>query len=109
MDPATTLRDARDRAGLTQTALARRAGTSQATLSAYESGHKRPSLDTFARLLAAAGARLTVEPVARPVVVPSTRQLARAGRTLADVLALAEALPTRHEPRLRFPRLPARA
>jgi transcriptional regulator with XRE-family HTH domain len=106
VDPATTLRAARRRAGLTQAALAARAATSQATISAYEHGAKRPSLETFARLLAAAGARLAVEPAAAPVVTPGPARLARAGRILADVLALAEALPARREPELRYPRLP---
>ena len=32
-------------------------------------------------------------------------ELRRRGRILADVLSLAEALPSRHEPRLRYPRL----
>jgi transcriptional regulator with XRE-family HTH domain len=86
----------------------RRAGTSQATVSAYERGLKDPSVTTFARLLAAVGARLSVEP-ARPVVVPGRRDLERAGRILVDVLALAEELPARHDRELRFPRLPAGA
>jgi transcriptional regulator with XRE-family HTH domain len=105
MDAGFTLREARQRAGLTQAALAHAAGTSQATISAYESGRKEPSLETFSRLLAAAGVRLTVAPRAQPVVRPSAAQLAKAGRTLVDVLRLAEALPTRHEPALRFPPL----
>lgn len=107
MDSAAALREARQRAGLTQAALAARAGTSQATISAYESGRKQPSVATLDRLLAAAGARLRVAPGANAVVQPSAAQLARAGRTLIDVLLLAEALPTRHERKLRFPRLPA--
>lgn len=101
----TALREARSRAGLTQSALARRAGTSQATISSYENGHKEPSVGTFSRLLAAMGARLTVATGRRPVRVPSEAELARAGRTLVDVIELAEALPTRHEPVLRFPDL----
>ena len=105
MDTATQLRAARERAGLTQARLAARAGTSQATLSAYETGRKRPSVETFARLLAAAGARLAVEPGPPPRAQPSTAQLRRAGRVLADVLALAEALPSRPERELRYPRL----
>src|SRR5688500_2664451 len=105
MDVATSLREARQRAGLTQSELARRTRTSQATVSAYESGRKRPSVDTLSRLLAAAGSQLTVEPRARPVVEPSAAEQARAGRALVEVLALAEALPTRHERELRFPRL----
>lgn len=111
MDAAFALRDARRRAGLTQAQLARRAGTSQATVSAYEHGRKAPSVETLGRLLAAAGARLIAAPAAAPVVRPSKPQLARAGRALVDVMLLAEALPTRHEPELRFPaltRLPTR-
>ena len=107
MDVATSLREARRRAGLTQSALARRAGTSQATISAYESGRKQPSVDTLSRLLAATGSRLTVEPGAPPMIEPSRADHARVGRTLVEVLELAEALPTRHEPVLRFPRLQA--
>jgi transcriptional regulator with XRE-family HTH domain len=105
MDAAAILRDARRRAGLTQAELARRGGTSQATVSAYERGHKAPSVETLARLLAAAGARLTAAPAATAVVRPPKAQLARAGRTLVDVMLLAEALPTRHTPELRFPPL----
>jgi len=105
MDVAGTLGQARRRAGLTQAALAAKAGTSQATVSAYESGRKVPALDTFIRLLTATGSRLSVEPARRPVRQPSRAQHARVGRSLLDVLALAEALPTRHEPDLRFPRL----
>jgi transcriptional regulator with XRE-family HTH domain len=105
MDPAATLRAARQEAGLTQAELARRAGTSPATISAYEHGRKVPSVETLSRLLAVAGARVTVVPASSPVVRPSNAQLARAGRALVDVMLLAEALPTRHDPDLRFPPL----
>jgi transcriptional regulator with XRE-family HTH domain len=93
------------RAGLTQTELAQWAGTSQATISAYEHGRKAPSVETLGRLLAATGTRLTATPASSPVVRPTKAQLARAGRTLVDVMLLAEALPTRHTPDLRFPPL----
>lgn len=43
---------------MTQTELAERAGTSQAAISAYESGRRSPSVDTLSRILAAAGAEL---------------------------------------------------
>jgi transcriptional regulator with XRE-family HTH domain len=105
MDIAADLRDARRRAGLTQAQLASRTGTSQATISAYESGRKEPSVGTLDRLLSATGSRLAVVAGSRPVVQPSAAQHARVSRALADVLALAEALPARHEPRLRFPPL----
>ena len=105
MDVPTALLKARRRANLSQSTLAARAGTSQATISAYESGRKVPSLDTLSRLLAVTGSRLVVERgVARR---PSRKEHERAARALADVLALAEALPTRHEPELRYPRLAA--
>jgi transcriptional regulator with XRE-family HTH domain len=107
MDIDAALRAARTRGGLTQAALAERVGTSQATISAYENGRKQPSVETLARLLAATGSRLTVEHDHHPVLRPSPAQEARAGRTLLAVIALAEALPTRHEPELRFPRLRA--
>lgn len=55
---------ARAESGLSQRALARRAGTSQATLSAYESGNKSPSLDTLARIVRAAGQDLRIQVVA---------------------------------------------
>lgn len=103
MDVPTTLREARRRAGLSQAALAERTGTSQATISAYESGRKRPSVDTLSRLLAAMDQRLTVQP--GRVAEPSREQFRRSARVLADVLALAEALPARHERALRYPRL----
>jgi transcriptional regulator with XRE-family HTH domain len=105
MDAGATLHDARRRAELTQAELARRAGTSQATISAYESGAKQPSVATFSRLLAAAGARLAVEAGGTPRVEPSPADLQRSGKTLAQVIALAEALPVRHERELRYPRL----
>lgn len=107
MNVANELREARARAGLTQAALATRTGTSQATISAYESGRKQPSVATLGRLLAACGARLRVDSMRSRLTVPSAKQHARAGRSLIEVLALAEALPTRHDPELRFPRLPA--
>lgn len=77
MDAGRTLRAARDRARLSQAELARRAGTSQATVSAYESGAKQPTVLTLGRLLAATGTRLTVEGPVAPVVQPSAGRGAR--------------------------------
>lgn len=105
MDVALSLQAARSRSGITQAELAARAGTSQATVSAYEGGRKVPSVSTMTRLLAATGTRLTVEAAERPVVQVSESELARAARSLVQVLDLAEALPTRHQRSLRFPRL----
>ena len=103
MDVPETLRQARQEAGLSQSALAARTRTSQATISAYESGRKHPSVDTLSRLLAATGRRLTVERgLPRE---PARQEHARAARVLVDVLALAEVLPTDHQHALRYPRL----
>ena len=57
------IRLARNDARLSQRELARRAGTSQATLSAYEAGRKAPSLDTLARIVRAAGQDLRIQVV----------------------------------------------
>jgi transcriptional regulator with XRE-family HTH domain len=108
-NPGSMLRDARERAGLTQSALANRAGTSQATLSAYESGAKQPTLDTFLRLIAAAGSTLTVEPApAAQVAAPTRAQLGHVAKTLPEVIGLAEALPHRHHRALAYPPLEPR-
>jgi len=106
MNTARVLRAARHRACLSQSALARSAGTSQATVSAYETAVKHPSVATLDRLLAAAGSRLTIAPAATPFSHVAPERHAWTARALADVLSLADALPTRYEPRLRFPRLP---
>jgi len=46
------------RAGLTQAELAARAGVTQSTISAYESGQRQPALTALARLIDAAGYEL---------------------------------------------------
>ena len=51
---ATLLRQARARAGLSQRALARRAGTAQSVIARIEGGHTSPTWETLERLLAAA-------------------------------------------------------
>jgi transcriptional regulator with XRE-family HTH domain len=61
---------ARRAAGLTQDALARLAGTSQSTLSAYERGTKSPSLAVAERIIEASGHRLEVVPNLEFVEVP---------------------------------------
>lgn len=57
------LRSARVARRMTQETLARRAGTSQSTLSAYERGIKTPSLAVAERILYALGYRLDVRDV----------------------------------------------
>ncbi len=104
MTPGTLIRRARTDAGLTQQALAERAGTSQATLSAYEHARKDPSAATLMRILAASGARLTTIP-APAVATPARDVLRQRGQILETVLELAEALPVRHAPTLTTPPL----
>src|SRR4051794_25247387 len=108
MNSATTIRQARRESGLSQNELARLAGRSQATISAYESGAKEPSLSTMERLLAATGHRLEVHQSSR-TRQPSRREVQKRGRILAQVLELAEALPARRRPGLDYPRLPTLA
>lgn len=62
MDASHVLRQARARAGLSQRGLAQEASTSGPAVAAYESGGKQPRVDTFVRLLSAAGAELSVRP-----------------------------------------------
>ena len=63
---AALLRAARTRAQLTQRALARRAGTTQAVVARIESGLTSPGWDTLQRLLRASGFDLRAEIVPRP-------------------------------------------
>jgi uncharacterized protein len=104
MEAAAILREARRESGLSQTALAARTGTSQATISAYETGAKEPSLSTLARLLAATGHSIEVAQNP-PTEQPSSVELRRRGKILAEVLSLAEALPSRRHRRLQYPPL----
>ncbi|NLA36746.1 MAG: helix-turn-helix domain-containing protein [Actinobacteria bacterium] len=60
-ESARLLREARQSAGLTQQQLARRASTTQSVISAYESGHREPSLSTLRRLVSSTDTELVVE------------------------------------------------
>src|SRR5665648_1035460 len=66
MDVATLIRTTREEAGLSQDALAARAGTSQPAVSRYESGASSPSVETLDRLLAVMGTRLELSAEASP-------------------------------------------
>lgn len=59
---ATLMAQARRASGLSQAEVARRAGTSRPTLSAYEGGARNPTLDTLERVLAANGQHLVTVP-----------------------------------------------
>lgn len=82
--PVGLIAAARERAGLSRADLARRAGTSRPTLSAYEHGRVSPSLQTLERILAATGNHLVTRPDMRWREVPAGR-----GR----VAAVPDALP----------------
>jgi len=56
--PGILLREARERAGLTQRELAKRAGTAQSVVARIELGITDPGSGTLSRLLAAAGFEL---------------------------------------------------
>lgn len=96
----------RERAVLTQAALARAGGTSQPAIAAYEAGDKSPTLTTLERLAAAVGLETTVDfvpPLTREerrslalhhaIAVRLAREpdrvLAQARRTLARMIAAA--------------------
>ncbi|MCZ7530190.1 MAG: helix-turn-helix transcriptional regulator [Acidimicrobiia bacterium] len=64
-----TVREIRDRSGMTQAELATAAGTSQPTVAAYESASKSPTMRTVERLAGAAGLEAVVD-----VVRPMTRE-----------------------------------
>ena len=58
---ASLLREGRTRAGLSQRAFARRAGTAQSVIARIESGQTSPRWDTLQRLLAAADLELNAQ------------------------------------------------
>jgi transcriptional regulator with XRE-family HTH domain len=69
------IRIARSRSGLTQAELAGRASTSQAAISAYESGRRSPSVATLSRILTAAGFDLRMS-LAEPDTHDTTLRIA---------------------------------
>lgn len=69
----TLLTTARTEAGLSVAELARLAGTSRPTVSAYEHGRVSPTVDTLQRLLAVTGNHLAIAPTLRWRQVPAGR------------------------------------
>ena len=61
MEPGELVRAVRTRRGLTQAALARRAGTTQTAISRLESGGRSPTIATLRRLLQVMGEDLQLE------------------------------------------------
>jgi transcriptional regulator with XRE-family HTH domain len=101
MDSSSLVVEARRRSGLSRRELARRAGTSPATLAAYEAGRIAPSVDTLDRLLSAAGFDAAV------ALTPRYSGHHR-GEELAEVLHLAEQFPARHATDIAVPAFPGR-
>lgn len=93
------IREIRRESGFRQAELARRAGLPRSVVSAYERGHRQPGVDALARIAAAAGLELQIAPSSAPV------DPVRAARILAQVLDLAEALPSRRRGPLEYPSL----
>lgn len=89
---AEALRGARERAGLSLRELARRAGTSHATLLAYEKGRKSPGNATFERILAACGYAVIYQ-LSPLGAAPSMHDRAQ---ELEEVLILSALFPARH-------------
>lgn len=89
-NPTVLVREMRRDAGLSQRALAERAGTSQPAVVRYEGGSATPSWETLVRLADACGRRL--ELAAIPLPEPELLDLAR-GLLDLDPLERLRALP----------------
>lgn len=84
------IRLARRQSGLTQAALARRAGTSQPTLAAYEAGRAHPRMDTLDRLAQASGCELVV--TLRPKVRRGAEPIAGVAEDVGSLLEEGQAV-----------------
>jgi transcriptional regulator with XRE-family HTH domain len=78
------IRRLRSRAGITQAALAKAAGTSQPTIAAYEADRKVPSLETVERLARAVG--LVAEVGYYPAMTREERRSLALHRAIAERL-----------------------
>ena len=99
MDAALIIRTARRHSKLSLRALAARAGTSHATLSAYENGRVDPTTTVLSRIIAASGQSLEATLLGGP---PDLDGMTR-GDELIAVLELAEQFPAGHASHLQFP------
>jgi transcriptional regulator with XRE-family HTH domain len=109
VDAAAIIRAVRRRQGLTQAELARRAGTSQPVISAYEHGRRDPSYQTLRKLVEAGGERLHLAAVRAGPDLPPPADVFEHARRLLDVLTLADAIPVRpRRPVLVAPRIVSR-
>lgn len=99
---AAILREARRRARLSQTELARRAGVAQSVISVYESDQREPGFRMLAKLIEATGHQFSLElipPTQDRLGLPDTRlgrRLRRHRRAVVDLTERAGA----HNPRV---------
>lgn len=89
---ADLLREARVLSRLSQTELSRRAAVGQSVISAYESGHREPGLNTLRRLVEATGCKLrvSIEASDAPTGLPDTPRGRRLRQRRAALLAAAK-------------------
>ncbi len=100
MDAGLVIRTARRQSKLSLRGLAARAGTSHATLSAYENGRVDPTTTVLSRIVAAAGCSLEATLLGSPTDIEGMSR----GEELIAVLQLAEQFPARHAAAMTFPR-----
>ncbi len=98
MEAAAVIQGVRRRQGLTQAELARRAGTSQPVISAYEHGRRDPSYQTLRKLVEAGGEQLHLDAVRAGPDLPPPADVFEPARRLLDVLTRADAIPARPRP-----------
>lgn len=98
MGIAQMLRTMRERAGFSQSELARRTGLPRTVINAYEHGSREPRSEVVSLIADACGQTIVVQD--KPRI-----DLERNGRILMQVLDLADALPFRPSPELKFPPL----
>ena len=73
MTAGSLIRSARQQTGISQSELARRAGTSQSAVARIESGHTSPTVETLERLAGALGMDLELSAAARESGVDGTQ------------------------------------
>jgi transcriptional regulator with XRE-family HTH domain len=99
VDAGLIIRTARRQSGLSLRSLAVRAGTSHATLSAYENSRVDPTTTVLSRIIVATGHSLESTLLEAPTDLVG---MAR-GEELVAVLELAEQFPAHHASELEFP------
>ncbi len=92
--------------GLLRLSSARRAGTSQPVISAYEHGRRDPTVETLRKLVEAGGERLHMNAVPAGSDTPPPADAREHARRLLEVLSLADAIPVRRRTsELKAPRI----